>query len=116
MSYQFFVQASDLGNPPNTQNVPIDVYVSHSRNDLEGSKRRSRRAVDSQDYDDTVASDAKFVGPPIFTNPVENSVIELRETAPLGTVVFQVKVSSLWQFETNFNQFRRKIADQNYKS
>ena len=91
MSYQFFVQASDLGNPPNTQNVPIDVYVSQSRDDIQGSKR-GKRAVDSEAYDNTVGRGSKFVGPPIFTDPVENSVIELRETAPLGTVVFQVKV------------------------
>ena len=127
ISYQFFVQAADKGSPPNTQNVPVDVYVSHSKRQKRDSSDQSELVESSQETESAAAAESSsaerarrdtsvyslksdndvtrvLVGPPTCVSPVENSVIELSETAPLGTLVFQVEVSFLIAFKGSLKQ------------
>ncbi|XP_063710939.1 protocadherin Fat 1-like isoform X6 [Symsagittifera roscoffensis] len=96
ISYQFFVQATDMGDPKNTQSVPVDVYVSrNSRQKRDDSEAQEDESASRRSRRDTSAYRSGRVDKPTFISPPNDTVIQLSETAPLGTVVFTVETRTL---------------------
>ena len=93
-----------MGDPKKTQSVPVDVYVSrNSRQKRDDSEAQEDESASRRSRRDTSAYRSGRVDKPTFISPPNDTVIQLSETAPLGTVVFTVEV--IRKFETRFHRF-----------